>query len=255
MQGAKKSLGQNFLNGGRTIEHIVDTMDLDISIPIFEIGPGRGVLTRELLKRGAIVTALETDKDLIPFLQNEFTEDIEAGKFKLLEGDITNFDYEEHVGKTYQVVANIPFYITGLIFRRILEDAKVLPKRVCLIIQKEVADRIVRRDGDSSILSHSIKIFGQPKYLKTIARGSFSPAPNVDAALIAINNIQKPELPCELSQFFVLIKTLYRMPRKTIKNNLADTEFAELIENLSEDLLSRRPETLKLEEVVDILTV
>ncbi|HEY1041620.1 MAG TPA: rRNA adenine dimethyltransferase family protein [Candidatus Paceibacterota bacterium] len=250
---AKKSLGQNFLNGGRTIEHIVDTMNLDITIPVFEIGPGRGVLTRELLKRGVKVASLEADHDLIPILQEEFASEIENGTFTLLEGDITNFRYEEIVGGKYQVVANIPFYITGLIFRRILEEASVLPQRVCLIIQKEVADRIVKRDGDSSILSHSIEIFGTPKYLKTIARGSFSPAPNVDAGLLSIENIKKPELPTDLAIFFSLIKTLYRMPRKTIRNNLMGSEFESLIPNLSEELLIRRPETLTFQEVKDIL--
>lgn len=246
---AKKSLGQNFLNGGRTIEHIVDCMDVITDFAVLEIGPGRGVLTKELLKKGFTVYAVETDRDLIKILQQELQAEIALKKLILIEGDITNFDYEKFIPEKFQIVANIPFYITGMILRRIFEGSTILPQKVCLIMQKEVAKRIVKDDGDSSILSHSIELYGTAKYVKTISRGSFSPAPKVDGGLLCIYDIHTPEISCESSEFFELVKTLYHMPRKTIRNNLFETKFEIILKNLSEEMLQRRPETLTLGEI------
>src|SRR3989344_4840910 len=167
----KKSLGQNFLMHARIAERIALVANLASDATALEIGPGTGMLTRELLKKVKKVIAVEADSELFEKLQTDFANDIADGRLELIHGDICNWDFETHLNsrysvkegaRDYQVVANIPYYLTGEIFRMFL-GADNQPGAMTLLVQKEVADRIVARDGKESILSLSVKAYGTPK--------------------------------------------------------------------------------------------
>lgn len=189
---AKKSLGQNFLRSKAALDAIVDASDPAPDDIVLEIGPGEGVLTAELLKFAGKVIAVEKDRRLIPILEEKFSEDIKEGKLDVIEKDILDFDpkilrFYDH---PYKVSANIPYYITGQVIRKFLE-AENQPESMTLLLQKEVAERIVAKDGKESLLSISVKAFGTPKYIKTVPRGAFHPMPKVDSAIIFIGSISR----------------------------------------------------------------
>ena len=197
---AKKSLGQHFLKSQKAIETMVKTSGAQTGDLVLEIGPGMGVLTEALLQAGASVVAVEKDDLLIPVLEEKFEKEIKSGQLKLIHDDILNFDVSKvpfggselprGTLDTYKLVANIPYYITGQIIRIFLE-AENQPESMTLLVQKEVAERIVARDEKESLLSLSVKAYGTPKYVEKVPRGAFAPAPNVDSAIIHISNISK----------------------------------------------------------------
>ena len=165
---AKKHLGQNFLKSKKAIYAMIDAASVSSEDLVVEIGPGKGAITGPLLERASKVVAFEKDKDLIPLLENMYAQ---TGKLSLYEQDVLEFDsglLRLHA-KSYKVVANIPYYITGAIFRHFLESS-FQPTSMTLLVQKEVAERIVCRDGKESILSLSIKAYGNPRYVLKVGR-------------------------------------------------------------------------------------
>jgi 16S rRNA (adenine1518-N6/adenine1519-N6)-dimethyltransferase len=190
----KKSLGQHFLTNTGVVASIVDAGSVSSVDSVLEIGPGKGVLTSELLSRGAKVIAIEKDDELIPFLKEKFKKEILAKQFILIHDDILEFSVETNhqftatVVNDYKLVANIPYYITGQIIRKFLTEKKQ-PSSMTLLVQKEVAERIVAKHGKESLLSLSVKAYGTPRYIKTVRAGSFTPAPKVDSAVLVIENI------------------------------------------------------------------
>jgi len=228
----KKSLGQNFLMHARIAERIALVANLASDATALEIGPGTGMLTRELLKKVKKVIAVEADSELFEKLQTDFANDIADGRLELIHGDICNWDFETHLNsrysvkegaRDYQVVANIPYYLTGEIFRMFL-GADNQPGAMTLLVQKEVADRIVARDGKESILSLSVKAYGTPKREFLVPRGAFKPAPNVDSAVLSISNISRKHFATteEERRFFVLLHAGFAHKRKFVRNNLSD---------------------------------
>ena len=172
---------------------------------VLEIGPGKGSLTKKILSSGALVIAIEKDDELFAFLKEKFNQEIDEGKLKLINQDILDWQTDE-VKTDYKIVANIPYNITGLIIKKFLSDKK-LPKSMTLLVQKEVAERIVARNNKESILSLSVKAYGQVKYIKKVSKKLFNPSPKVDSAIINIFNISKDNFPQkELeNKFFSLI--------------------------------------------------
>ncbi|MEI6494707.1 MAG: 16S rRNA (adenine(1518)-N(6)/adenine(1519)-N(6))-dimethyltransferase RsmA [bacterium] len=219
---AKKSLGQNWLKSPSALSAIVAAGDIQSSDIVLEIGPGQGALTTDLLKRAGKVIAIEKDRRLIDLLKEKFATDIEANKFDLIEADILDFDLAplNFYDVPYKLIANIPYYITGQIIRKFLE-AENQPKLMVLMLQKEVANRIVAGDKKESILSISVKVYGEPKYIKTVPRGAFSPAPNVDSAILLINNISKKNfVNVAEDKFFAILKQGFAQKRKKLISNL-----------------------------------
>ncbi len=233
---AKKSLGQHFLKSQKAIETMVKTSGAQTGDLVLEIGPGMGVLTEALLQAGASVVAVEKDDLLIPVLEEKFEKEIKSGQLKLIHDDILNFDVSKvpfggselprGTLDTYKLVANIPYYITGQIIRIFLE-AENQPESMTLLVQKEVAERIVARDEKESLLSLSVKAYGTPKYVEKVPRGAFAPAPNVDSAIIHISNISKNNFrkngsceKCE-KEFFELIHAGFAHKRKMLLPNLS----------------------------------
>ncbi len=220
--GAKKSLGQNFLNSKPALEKIVTAAGLTKDDIVLEVGPGKGALTELLLKKAGKVIAVEKDDRLIPYLEEKFAREISSGNFTLVHGDILEFDplLYDLKPNSYKLVANIPYYITGIFIRRFLSEV-AQPKTMVLMLQKEVAERIVARDGKESILSISVKTYGTPKIIGIVKAGSFTPAPTVDSAILAIENISKDFFKDSSEEtFFELLKTGFSSKRKQMLGNL-----------------------------------
>jgi len=270
---AKRSLGQHFLNSEKYLSAIVDAGNIHADDLILEIGPGTGLLTEKLLKLAGRVIAVEKDKELVILLKEKFKEEIALGKLDLIEKDILDFDLTKQFhlipnydlanrsllvcpgeqkrssgsGKIiYKIIANIPYYITGAILKKFLQS-DFQPEQMILLVQKEVAQRIVARDKKESLLSISVKVYGQPKLIKTVPAGAFSPAPKVDSAILAISDISKRDL--NEKNFFKVLKAGFAHKRKLLINNLSGLFNKELIKKAFAECKideKTRPETLNL---------
>ena len=268
----KKSLGQHFLRDPRILQKIADAAKLTPDDTVLEVGPGEGTLTELLLRRAGRVIAVEKDTRLIPFLQKKFAQDMASGKLELVHSDILSFNPSAYSlePRAYRIVANLPYYITGAFLRKSLQETKHPPTSMTLLLQKEVAKRIVAADGKESVLSISVKAYGAPKYIGTVKAGAFSPPPKVDSAIIAIGGISKKffaDIGChprecgdpvekernldsrlrgnDIEQgFFELLKKGFAHPRKFVASNLHIS--VEALKKCGVDAKAR-PENLSLE--------
>ncbi|PIR58077.1 MAG: ribosomal RNA small subunit methyltransferase A [Parcubacteria group bacterium CG10_big_fil_rev_8_21_14_0_10_38_31] len=232
---AKKRLGQNFLTSKSIVSLIVSSAEVNQKDTVLEVGPGKGILTGELLKYAGKVIAIEKDRDLIDFLKDKFKKEIEVKKLELIQGDALEFDPKPYLikAKSYKIVANIPYYITSRLLKTFLET-RTQPEKIVLLIQKEVADRITTKLSNGhrkeSILSISVKVYGTPKLIKKVPAMFFNPKPKVDSAIILINDISKKNFtrPKKIDEkkFFEIVKKGFSSKRKLLKNNLnlPDTE-------------------------------
>lgn len=222
---AKKSLGQNFLTSIPARIAIVKAGNLTPSDTVLEIGPGRGFLTTGLLETGAHVIALEKDQDLLPVLTETFSQQIKSEQLTLIDGDALTFEPSDYVLRTtsYKLIANIPYYITGAILSRYLSHANH-PTQMVVLVQKEVAERVVTRDGKESILSLSVKVYGEPKLVYRVNKGSFNPAPTVDSAVLSIENISRKNFANQYHEqiFFKVVKAGFAHKRKFMLSNLKE---------------------------------
>lgn len=217
MHRPKKSLGQNFLTSIPARIAIVEAGEVVPTDSLLEIGPGKGFLTKALLETGANVTALEKDSDLIPILAEQFSS---YANFKLIEGDALTYDPES---PGYKLIANIPYYITGAILERYLTHVNQ-PSTMVVLVQKEVAERVCARDGKESILSLSVKAYGNPKLVYRVSRGSFNPIPTVDSAVLQIKNISRNNFRNQYHEqlFFKTVKAGFAHKRKFLLSNLKE---------------------------------
>ena len=227
---AKKSLGQHFLNSPTALTKIVDAAHVSENDIVLEIGPGKGVLTSALLKTGARVIAVEKDHTLIPLLSDVFGTQIASGQLRIIPEDILEIPIHDIAPEaSYKIVANIPYYITGLILRHFLE-ATHQPTSMTLLVQKEVALRIIGKEKLSersiektkqSLLSISVGAYGQASYVATVPKGSFNPPPKVDSAIIHIAQISKERFTdITEEKFFKIVSTGFSQKRKKVFNNL-----------------------------------
>lgn len=219
---AKKSLGQHFLRSERALAAIIATGNLKPGEVVLEIGPGEGVLTRQLLASDCQVIAVEKDDYLYKTLTEKFAKEIADGQLNVIHDDILNFEFESYqlAPSSYKLVANIPYNITGAIIEKFCAAAHQ-PTQMVLLVQDEVAKRIVARDGKESILSISVKAYGEPRYVEKVMAGSFVPAPSVNSAIISIEHISKTFFK-EFSEenFFKLLKAGFQAKRKKLSSNL-----------------------------------
>ncbi len=255
----KKSLGQHFLKSEKALSQIVDASDPNRNDIILEIGPGHGVLTEHLLKHAGKVIAVEKDKDLIPLLEEKFSQEIASGKLILIHADILKLDLStlRPPLSTYKLVANIPYYITGAIIEKFLSTPHQ-PSRMVLLMQKEVAERIIARDKKESILSIAVKTYGVPKIVGKVPPGAFVPPPTVDSAILSITGISRDffidpttkEVLCDEVLFFKVLKGVFGKKRKQIGGSLADflnnKASALLALNQAQILPQTRPEDMTL---------
>lgn len=227
----KKSLGQHFLNSDYVPTLMCEAAKLQTGDTVVEIGPGTGVLTKEILKRGAKVIAIEADTRAITRLEETFPAEIAAKTLQIVHEDARTLDLASLSLEpgSYKVVANIPYYISGLLFRTFL-DTDIQPNTLVFLVQKELAERIAR-DKKESLLSLSVKVFGDVAYIKTIKRNHFNPPPKVDSAIIAVNNITNDYFTTlSKEQFFETIKAGFSSRRKQLAGNLRQLHTKEHIE-------------------------
>lgn len=212
-------LGQHFLANKKVAEAVVDAAEVQKGDTVLEVGPGKGVLTEFLLKRGAHVVAIEKDSSLVAFLKERFAEEIQNKKLTLIEGDVRTALQESVPKGEYKVAANIPYYITGELVRAFL-SMKHQPTTLAFLVQKEVAERIARSKKES-ILSLSVKVYGVPRYVKTVRKGNFNPPPSVDSAILSIHDISRKNF-TQISEemFFKVVKAGFSQKRKKLAGNL-----------------------------------
>ena len=219
----KKSLGQHFLNDTNIAGKIADAGEIDKGERVLEIGPGTGILTEALLERGAVVVAVEADLRAVDVLKERFSEAISSGDLTIHHADIRERGFEYLGLKTgnFKIIDNIPYYISGLLFRIALSGG-IKPSMVVFLVQKEVAERIAREKKES-LLSVSVKAYGDPEYVFTVKRGSFTPPPKVDSAVLRIRNVHGNRLAKVGDEhFFEVAKRGFGSRRKQLFGTLKD---------------------------------
>ena len=215
----KKSLGQNFLIDPNGLDKVMLAAGVRPQDTVLEIGAGLGSLTVLLAQAARQVVAVEIDRSLIAPL----TKVLEPYQnVRIVEGDVLKLPLEALLPEgEYLVAANIPYYISSAIIRRLLES-KIRPSRVVLTVQQEVAERICARDGKLSLLALSVQVFGQPRVEAHIPAGCFYPVPDVDSAVLSITLYPQPLIALEeLDDFFRLAHAGFSQKRKTLRNALS----------------------------------
>lgn len=258
-----KRLGQHFLVDSRPLYAMLQAAELLPEDGVLEIGPGLGVLTRELCSRAGKVVAVEKDRQLIPILE-DLTKDFK--NICILDADVLKLDMEElreeHFGGSFKVVANLPYYITSPIIMKIIENRHLIPLAV-LMVQKEVAQRLVASPGskDYGILTIAVNMYAEVKLVCNVGKSSFLPPPKVESAVVKILLRQKPRVEVDEELFFKVVEAAFGERRKTLKNSLSrrldipgvDPEvIAKALEVTGIDPM-RRGETLSIEEYAQLL--
>ncbi len=224
-----QKLGQHFLKSKRIVAAIVNAAEITKKDIILEVGPGRGILTEALLEKAGKVIAIEKDKELVRYLSDKFSS---PKNLVLIEGDILTWKPRFHLetgfpSSNYKIVANIPYYITSRFLRKFLTGnppAGGQPKLMVLMVQKEVAKRIVAKPPEMSILSVSVQVYAEPKIVTLVSKRLFSPPPKVDSAVIKLQNISRnffTKNNLDEKEFFALVKKGFSHKRKILKNNLS----------------------------------
>lgn len=232
-------LGQHFLTSRRVLARIIDAAELASDDTVLEVGPGSGFLTEALLARAGRVIAVEKDSRLVACLTERFADEIVSGRLTLVEADIRSFDPSCYKLKanSYKLVANIPYYLTGDFLRQFL-SGEIQPSRMVLMLQREVVERIVAKDGKESILSISVKAYSRARIVTRVLAASFSPPPKVDSAIMLFENISRSffeQLAVEClrsptkdedataiaeQRFFALVRAGFAHKRKLLASNL-----------------------------------
>ncbi len=249
---AKKSLGQHFLRCDWAVSAMLAAAKIEKTDTVLEVGPGTGVLTRELARRAGRVIAVEKDERLATSL----AADLARRKFtnvEIIAADILKFLAAARLPQRFSVVANIPYYLTARLLR-ILCEAGEKPDRIVVMIQKEVAGRIVALPPKMNLLALSVRLVGVPKIIKTVPASCFSPRPNVDSAIIAITGLSSARLAAAkiaADEFFAIARAAFSQKRKLLTSSLGKKfgkgKTAAAIAELGKKTTAR-PEELSVEE-------
>ncbi len=231
----QRQAGQNFLIDKNVLNKIIQTANLKKDDIVLEIGPGFGILTQELVKRVKKVIAVELDKRMAISLKAKFKN---FSNLEIIQNDILKVqDIKCKIqNNKYKIVANIPYNITSAILRKFLSE-EPKPCEMVLLIQKEVAKRIIAKPKEMSLLSVSTQFYGQPKIVSIVSKNSFWPKPKVDSAIIKIV-LQKINKTINEKDFFNLARTGFSNRRKQLKNNLKCLEVRppNIIEKIFQEL-------------------
>jgi 16S rRNA (adenine1518-N6/adenine1519-N6)-dimethyltransferase len=213
----KKELGQNLLTDKNQIRKIITSVNLSPNDTVLEIGPGLGAITIEMAKTAKRIICIEKDREMVQALNQKIKEG-GIKNVEIINEDILklfNHDKLDIKVKKYKIVANIPYYLTSVLIRNLLE-IKNPPEDIFLMIQKEVGQRICAKPGDMSILALAVQYYANPKIQFTVSKGCFYPSPKIDSVFIRITpkGIKKND------EFFKLIKAGFAHPRKQLIGNL-----------------------------------
>lgn len=213
---AKKSLGQHFLTDRKALETILEAADLTKTDRVLEVGPGMGILTRELCEKAKEVIAVELDSKMVPLIK---TACIKHSNLWVKNEDVLTFDTTE-LGE-YKVVSNLPYYITSAVIKLFLE-AKNKPQEMVLLMQREVAERLAAKPSRMSKLSVATQFYSNPQIIDVVPRTSFFPAPKVDSAIVKLRVYKKPLFPdADPKIFFKLVRAGFSEKRKQLINSLS----------------------------------
>lgn len=247
----KKKFGQNFISDKNLINAICDDAEVCDQDEVLEIGAGAGSLTSTLNQRAKKVVSYEIDKDLETHLLS-----LNLDKTKFVFNDIMDCDIQEieqNFENKYKIIANLPYYITTPIIFKFLNNSKNV-EGLTIMVQKEVAERIVAKEGgkDYGVLSVMIKFYGDAEINRIVSRKMFFPQPNVDSAVVTIKIKNKyPEI--NKNDFYKFVQAVFSMRRKTLKNNLVQAGYhKEKIEKLGEEILKSRSEIFSIDALIDI---
>jgi len=211
----KKDLGQHFLVDEDALNSIVEAADLTSEDKVLEVGPGMGVLTKELCARAGEVIALEFDKAMISIVK---TTCIKYKNLRVENVDVLKYDASE-LGR-YKLVANLPYYITSAVLRLFLESENK-PEEMVILVQREVAERICAKPSRMSTLAISVQFYGNPSIVEIVPRTSFFPAPKVDSAILRIKVYKKPLFDVDKHLFFRIVKAGFGEKRKQLINSIS----------------------------------
>ncbi len=256
----RKGLGQHFLIDEEVLKLITSAAQLTPTDIAMEIGPGLGVLTRELARQAGWVVAIELDNKLAAILKQTLAS---FKNVTIINEDILKIDpatlLQEHFhpeisdSLSYKVVANLPYYITSPVLRHFLE-AQVKPQIMVVMVQKEVAEEIVAKPGRMSLLSISVQLYGEPTIVGYVPPQCFYPPPEVDSAILRVTPYPQPAVEiADRESFFRLVRAGFSASRKQLGNSLAQglglpkAEVLSLLEGTG-IVAQRRAETLTLEE-------
>ena len=251
-----KKLGQNFLIKRGIVDEIVHAAELTPGEPVLEVGPGIGTLTQGLAQSGADVTAIELDRRLLAVLDTTLAS---YDNVRIIHGDVLKLDVPSIMNhKPFKVVANLPYYITTPIIMSLLES-KLPIERLVVMVQKEVALRMVAKPGtkDYGALSVAVQYYTEPDIVLDVPPKSFLPAPAVTSSVIRCVLRDKPPVDViDEKLFFRVVKAGFAQRRKTFSNTMKTTG---LSKDRIEELLAkanidgqRRGETFTLQEFADV---
>lgn len=252
---AKKSLGQHFLKDLDIAERIANTIQTSElpedakkwgDLPVIEVGPGMGVLSQFLLKNGREVKAVELDQESVEFLHKVFPD------LNVVEGDFLKMNLNDLFDGECALIGNYPYNISSQIFFKVLDYKEKIPV-VSGMLQKEVGQRICSKPGSKvyGILSVLLQAWYDCEYLFDVAPGVFNPPPKVTSGVIRLTRNSRTSLGCDEKLFKTIIKASFGQRRKTLRNSLAG--FIPVNSPIwQEPVLSRRPETLSVEEFINL---
>ena len=247
----KKSLGQNFLVDKSVVSRIIEAAGVGPEDFVVEIGPGTGVMTRELAKKAGRVLAIELDERLIRDLREEFAY---SDNVEILHEDALKFDFKS-LGEKAKVIANLPYYISTPMVSRLIAARENVSQMV-LMLQKEVAERITAPPGgkEYGYLSVMVQLYVEARTLFTVPPGAFLPVPKVESAVVLLRVLDEPAVACrDYTLFEKVVSAAFSQRRKTLRNTLKASRLVppESIETAGEKAgidLTRRGETLSLAE-------
>lgn len=250
-----RSMGQNFLVDPAIVQSIADVANINENDLVIEIGPGMGILTRELLSRGATVVGVELDRELARFLKQDLAD---VRSFSLVERDARYVEIEQiTAGKVYQVAANLPYSVATVIIRHFVESP-FAPTRMTVMVQKEVAERMTAAPGTMSLLGLATDLYADAHIAFIVPPDVFLPPPKVESAVVVLEVRQSLRGTQILrDRMFELATMAFQRKRKTISNGLSmglDRPKADLDQVLEQAGIDpkRRPQELSVDEWLEI---
>lgn len=211
---ASKGLGQHFLVDRESLQAVMEAGELTKGDTVLEVGPGLGVMTVPLTRLVDRVVAVEMDASLAELLERDRPDNL-----TVYQEDVLKFDLSS-LPPGYKLVANIPYYLTSQLFRLFLENPNP-PELLSVLIQREVANRIVAAPGQMSVLAFSVQYYGEPQVVRAVERHKFWPPPQVDSAILKVKVRPKPAFNADRDRLFRLVKAGFGERRKMLKNSLA----------------------------------
>lgn len=245
----KKFLGQHFLTDLNVAHRIADTVDACPGIPVLEVGPGMGVLTQYIIPKEREFKVVEIDFDSVPYLHEHFPK---LGD-NIIEGDFLKMNlHDVFDGRPFVLTGNYPYNISSQIFFKMVENRDLIP--CCTgMIQKEVAERMAAKPGTKSygVLSVLIQAWYDVECLFTVDENVFNPPPKVKSAVIRLTRNSKAELGCDEKLFRRIVKTVFTMRRKMMRNGMKQI-LGKDSPMLADPLFTNRPEQLSVQEYIDL---